>query len=98
MKMRNGKHLLAHLVLDLGIVRVRVEHDHRVGQHVRHISALEVLRVAADVTLGELLDQPVNLLRLPWQSEPIQENPGMAGCIIVRLRREGRGRRRYALA
>jgi len=37
--------LTAHLVLHLGVVGVGVEHDDRVGQHVRHIRALEAVGV-----------------------------------------------------
>ena len=87
-------HLLAHLILDLGVVCVCVEHHHRVCQHIRHIRALEILRVAADIALSKLFDQPVNLLRLSGQAEAVQEHPEIkAQCVKTAIRPDGRGRR-----
>lgn len=61
----------------LRVVRVRVEHDDRVGQHVGHVGRLERLGVAAQVPLRKLLHQAVDLLRLARQAEARQE--GAAG-------------------
>mmetsp|Transcript_25816 Transcript_25816/g.70013 ORF Transcript_25816/g.70013 Transcript_25816/m.70013 type:complete len:207 (+) Transcript_25816:3945-4565(+) len=65
--------LLGHLLLDLGIVQVGVEHDHAVGQHIRDVGTLEGVGVALQVALGKLLHQAVDLLGFPWQPESSQE-------------------------
>ena len=71
-------YLLGHLGFDLGVVRICVEHDYRVGQHIRDIGTLEGIRVAAHVALSKLLHQAINLLRFPGQPEAGQEQPGRA--------------------
>mmetsp|Transcript_38382 Transcript_38382/g.73546 ORF Transcript_38382/g.73546 Transcript_38382/m.73546 type:complete len:260 (-) Transcript_38382:194-973(-) len=67
--------ILAHLHLDLRVVRVCVEHDHRVRQHVRRVRTLELPRVGLAEPLCELLHQAVDLLSLPRQAEPGEEVP-----------------------
>ena len=62
-------HLLRHLVLDLRVVGIGVEQDDGVCQHIRHISALEGVRIAADVAFCKLLHESVDLLRLSWEPE-----------------------------
>jgi hypothetical protein len=64
----------------LGVVCIRVEHDDGVGQHVRHVSALEGLWVAAHKALGKLLHEAIDLLGLARQAEARQELPEGAGA------------------
>ena len=67
--------LLRHFDLDLGVVRIGVQHDDRIGQHIRNICTLEGIWVAADVSLRKLLHEPINLLCFPRQPEAVQECP-----------------------
>jgi hypothetical protein len=64
-----GQHLLGHLVLNLRVVRVSVQQDDRVGQHIAHVRALEGVRIAAHIALCKFLHQPVDLLGLARQPE-----------------------------
>mmetsp|Transcript_36170 Transcript_36170/g.79493 ORF Transcript_36170/g.79493 Transcript_36170/m.79493 type:complete len:514 (+) Transcript_36170:3078-4619(+) len=77
------KLLLRHLLLDLRRVRVSVEHDERVGQHVRRVGVCEDARVVVlrAVPLGELLHHAVDLLRLARQPKVRQE---LAQCRVER--------------
>lgn len=51
----------------LWVVRICVQHDHRVRQHVGHICTLERAGVALDIALCKLLHQTVDLLCLTRQ-------------------------------
>lgn len=72
---RGNTHLLGHLDFDARVVRISVEHDDAVRQHVRHISRFEFVRVAVHKALRELLHEAVDLLCLAWQPEAVQELP-----------------------
>ena len=72
--------LLRHLDLDLWVVSVCVQHDHRVCQDIGYISALEGIWVAVDKSLCKLLHEPINLLCLSWQTEAVQERPVKPAC------------------
>ena len=58
-----------HLVRNLGRVQVRVEHDDRKGEHVRRVTVGKDARVRFEDAASEGLHQPIDLLRLPRQSE-----------------------------
>ena len=63
----------AHLVFDLRAVRIRVEHDDCIRQHVGHIRGRKDARIAAAELLAECLHDAVNLLGLAGQAKPLEE-------------------------
>ena len=65
--------LLSHLVLHLRVVRVRVQHDDGERKHVGGVCGLVRAGVLPAVPLGELLHQPIDLLRFPRKSETLQK-------------------------
>ena len=60
---------------NLGAVKIRRKHNHRVGQHIRSIgrSKYTVLRMAFAVSLSKLLHQPIDFLGFSGQSETSEE-------------------------
>mmetsp|Transcript_39610 Transcript_39610/g.125955 ORF Transcript_39610/g.125955 Transcript_39610/m.125955 type:complete len:201 (+) Transcript_39610:2882-3484(+) len=69
------KLVLGHLVLDAGVVQVRLEHDHRKREHECAVRVRKLPRVVVAVLLRKLLHHPVDLLRLARQAEHREETP-----------------------
>lgn len=65
---------LRHRLLDLRVVRVRVEEDDGEGEDVSRVGVGKDAWVAGRVSLGKLEHVPIDLLRLAGQAERLKEH------------------------